>query len=85
MCSCILYHFNNPAFVVLLITNIEWEFKINFLNKIKNFKFDVTVVFHFEFLTSYKCKCALQTDFDFIKFLIHSHPPVLKIDGDCLL
>lgn len=50
MCSCILYHFNIPAFVVLLITNIEWEFKINFLNKIKNFKFDVTVVFHFDII-----------------------------------
>lgn len=52
MCSCILYHFNNPAFVVLLITNIEWEFKINFLNKIKNFmfNFDVTVVFHFDII-----------------------------------
>lgn len=50
MSSCILYHFNNPAFVVLLITNIEWEFKINFLIKIKNFKFDVIVVSHFDII-----------------------------------
>lgn len=35
MCSSIFYYFNNLVFFVLLIINIEWEFKINFLIKIK--------------------------------------------------
>lgn len=50
MCSCVFYYFNNLVFVVLLIINIEWEFKINFLIKIKNFKFDVIVVFYFDII-----------------------------------